>query len=133
MEKSHEKNLKNIQDFANKHKLVFEDNGEIGFGRECVGLLHGDNYIEYNPMDSDFNYMPDFYDERFNNIAPENAYHKGDYLAVLGTGESAISELSQWVDSLKEIGVEIGNYPTGATGLQAMISGFTAYAIKPIK
>lgn len=123
----------NIQDFANKHKIVFEDNGEIGFGRECVGLLRGDNYIEYNPTDRDYKDLPEFYDERFYEIAPENAYHKGSYLAVLGRDEKSIVQLSEWVDALNKIGVEIGSYPTGATGFQAVISGFAAYAIKPLK
>ena len=39
----------NIQEFANRFKLIFEDKGECGFGRECVGLTSVTNYVDYNP------------------------------------------------------------------------------------
>lgn len=121
----------NIQEFANKHKLIFEDEGECGFGRECVGLLSGSNYVDYNPTNSvDYNYIEEFYDKRFYEITPENAYHKHDCIAVLGRGDDAIRELSDWVDRLNEIGVKVEKYPTGATGLQAMISGVYGNAIR---
>lgn len=32
------------QDFALKHKLIFDDEGEVGSGRECVGFRDGDKY-----------------------------------------------------------------------------------------
>lgn len=121
----------NIQEFANKHELVFEDEGEVGFGRECVGLLNGDNYVDYNPMNSvDYDYIDSFYDERFNDITPPDAYHKHTCIAVLGRGEDAIRQLSDWVDKLNEIGVKVDRYPTGATGVQAMISGVFGAAVR---
>ena len=44
---------KELQDFANKHKIVLDEHGECGFGRPCVGFLHGDNYIDINPHHSE--------------------------------------------------------------------------------
>ena len=51
-------------------------------------------------------------------------------LAVLGRGEDSIRQLSEWVDALRELGATVVSFPTGATGMQAMISGSTGYAIK---
>lgn len=112
----------NIQKFANRFKLIFEDEGEVGFGRECVGLTNGNNWVDYNPT-KDLEYIKDFYDERLYNITPPDAYHKHDCLAVLGRGEGAIRQLSDWVDKLNELGAVVEDYETGATGIQAIFSG----------
>ena len=124
----------NIQEFANRFKLIFEDDGEVGFGRKCVGLTNGDNYVDYNPTQfPDYNCVEEFYDERLYDIVPENAYHKYNCLAVLGNEESSIIQLSEWIDKLKELGAVIEKYKTGATGIQALISGTENYAIKLTK
>ena len=124
-----------LERFALDHKLVFEEKGEIGFGRPCVGFTKGTSYVYYNPMDSTtFKVIQGFEDERIRENTPENAYHKSDCLAVLvhnNDYETAIQELVQWVKSLNELGVEIVEYETGATGIQAMFSGFTGYAMRP--
>lgn len=128
-----EQYIKNIQEFADKHDIVFDQEGECGFGRECVGLKskHQDNYIDYNPTDNvNYNYIESLKDDRLWDITPENAYHKHDCLAVLGRGKEAIKQLSEWVDKLKELDVTICCYSTGATGLQALITGTTGYAVK---
>lgn len=121
-----EQHIKNIQKFADKFNLTFTQEGECGFGRECVGLLVGNNYVDYNPHDS-VNYDPieGFYDERFYEIAPKNAYRKHNCLAVLGRGEDAIRQLSEWVYDLKKLNVTVEKYKTGATG-----SGEYNYAVK---
>lgn len=120
-----------IQEFANRFKLIFEDEGECGFGRECVGLTNGNNYVDYNPTDSvNYNYIKDFYDERLFEITPDNAYHKHDCLAVLGRGENAIRQLADWVNKLNELGAVVEKYETGATGLQAIFSGTENYAVR---
>lgn len=123
--------VENIQDFANRFKLIFEDEGECGFGRDCVGLLRNECWVNYNPMHAEtYEYIEGFYDERFSDIAPEDAYHKHDCLAVLGRGEDAIRQLSDWVDKLNELGVVIDRFETGATGMQALFSGTHSYAIR---
>lgn len=121
----------NIQKFANRFKLIFEDEGECGFGRECVGLTDGNNWVNYNPTHAEtYEDIEGFYDERLFEIAPKDAYHKHYCLAVLGRGENAIRQLSEWVDKLNELGVVVEEYETGATGIQAMISGTHNYAVR---
>ena len=122
-----------IQKFANKHKIIFIEEGEVGFGRECVGLAHGDNYIDYNPTKyPDHSRVEEVYDKRFYDIVPEKAYHKHNCLAVLGRGDDSIRQLCDWVEALEEIGVEIVTYETGAVGLQALLTGLTGKSIKAL-
>lgn len=121
----------NIQEFANKNKLIFNDEGEAGFGRECVGLTNGSNWVDYNPTSyPDHDYIKEFHDERFYDICPEDAYHKHNCIAVLGRGDNAVRQLSEWVDKLKDLDVVVEQYYTGATGMQAILSGSTGYAVK---
>ena len=59
-----EQHKENIKEFANRFKLIFEEEGEVGFGRECVGLTNGSNYVDYNPISGpNYDYVKDFYDE----------------------------------------------------------------------
>jgi hypothetical protein len=123
------------QQFANQHKIIFEDKGEIGFGRPCVGFIRGHGYIDVNPrqLEEPFDHLEAFYDERLSFCAPFNAYKKHSCLAVLvphDDYESAIEQLANWVESLNKIGIEIQSYSTGATGTQAIFSGIIAYAVK---
>jgi hypothetical protein len=121
----------NIQEFANRFKLIFEDEGECGFGRECVGLTNGSNWIDYNPtVYPDHDFLEEFKDSRLWDIAPEDAYHKHDCLAVIGRGDNAIRQLSEWVDRLNELEATVERYETKATGMQAFFSGTTGLAIK---
>lgn len=120
----------NIQEFANKFKVIFEDEGECGFGRECVGLTNGKNWIAYNPTTSmTFEYIKKYYNDKLFEIIPKDAYHKDDCMVVLGRGHGAIIQLSEWIDKLKELGAIIEKYKTGATGVQAMFSGITGMVV----
>lgn len=121
----------NIQKFANTHKVIFEDKGECGFGRPCVGFLRNDNWVAYNPTSfPDYEYIKEFYDDIFYDIAPPDAYHKHDCLAVLGQGDDSIRQLSDWVDELNRLNISIVQYETGATGFQMIISGVFNYTVK---
>lgn len=130
-EKTIEECRANIQEFANRFKLIFEDEGECGFGRECVGITNGSHWVDYNPTDSNFEYLPEFYDKRLYDIVPEKAYHKHDCLAVLGREDDSIRQLSDWVDKLNELKATVGRYETGAKDfLTAMLQGTHVNAIK---
>jgi len=133
-ERSVDSYKENIQKFANKHKVVFEDDGECGFGRECVGLLSGKDWVDYNPIHSE-SYEPieGFFSEDLSGIVPDKAYHKHDCVAVLGRDDESIIQLSNWIDKLDELGVELAEFNTGASGLQAMITGYTRKAFRIIK
>jgi hypothetical protein len=117
--------------FSLKHKVIFEEEGECGFGRECVGFSSGDNWIDHNPRDRTTH-------EPIADLACEatwappgvNAYHKHACLAVLGRGEAAVIQLAEWVRSMESAGeVEVVRFLTGATGIQAAISGLTGRAV----
>ncbi len=128
--------IEKLQAFANDHSLVLDlANGEVGFGRACVGFLHGDKYVDYNPirMGGDYDRLPGFDDERIAEAAPADAYHKHQCLAVLvdTDRDKAIAQLTEWVDAMNEIGVEIVRYATGAVGMQAMVSGTHGMAVRP--
>lgn len=124
-------NREKIEAFAAKHSLVAEFNGEVGFGRECVGLLSGTKYVEYNPINMNtYDYIDEYHDDRFDEIAPENAYHKATCVCVLGTGDSAEKELADWCDSLDELDVTVEDYNTGAIGMQAMFTGSVSKVFK---
>lgn len=120
------------QRFANKHKLIFDDEGECGFGRECVGLRHGDSWLDHNPHSRSGDYDP------IKELACDaayppdgvDAYHKRNCLAVLGRGEGAIEQLARWIQHMESQGkVSVRTYETGASGIQALISGVIGHAV----
>ena len=79
-------------EWAAKGGALLEINGEVGFGRPCVGICKGSSYIDYSYDDDIWH--------------PEDAYHKHDCLAVLvrGEREDALEQLYQWVKWLDENG-----------------------------
>jgi len=120
--------------FAEKHGVLLETKGEIGF-RPCVGFIRGKSYVTYKPLNMrTFDVIEGFDDDRVDPPEEVNSYHKGDYLAVLVEDDNydeALHQLGLWVDSLKAAGeVEIVTYSTGAIGMQAMLSGSTGYAVR---
>jgi hypothetical protein len=127
--------IEKLQKFANDHGLVLNLEGEVGIGRECVGFTHGNSYVDYNPitMGGDYDPVPGFEDERIAKAAPEDAYHKHQCLAVLvqTDREKAIEQLGEWVDAMNEIGVEMVDYRTGATGMQTLMTPPIGRAVRP--
>lgn len=110
------------QRFAAEHKLIFEDDGEVGFGRPCVGFMtRHSSYLDYSPRDC---HGPDPTFEVFADCeCPEaeppdsvpDAYHKHDCMAVLGTGDDAVAQLATWVRHLEAQGtVFVKEFRTGA-------------------
>ena len=133
--KPSEKDFKYLTDFANKHKINFAT-GTCGFGRPCVGMLDQEKsqYIYYNPLrQPDYEPIPEFESEAHYKIVPEDAYHKTECMAVLVHNDDyaeGCHQLKQWCESLEKIGFTIERYETGATGIQAQITGRVAWAIK---
>ena len=119
------------QVFANKHKVIFDDEGECGFGRECVGFNYGGAWVDHNPYDhGTYDEIPEYVCEVAYPPNGVDAYHKHDCLAVLGRGDDAIMQLAKWVQHMEEAGeVEIVEYATGATGMQAMLTGVTSKTV----
>jgi len=127
---------KTLRAFAKKHNLRLVVDGSVGFGRECVGFLDPrENYPDFDPwlygdeivsvFDEEWNWCPK---------EVEDAYHKHTCMAVLVHDEDydkALDQLLLWVHHLDKIDVTLVEFETGATGLQAMLSGKTGYAFRP--
>lgn len=127
-----DENIKICQDFADKHGVEFSAKGEVGFGRPCVGFIKNARYIECNPFgeEPDYSYIHGENDKRLHAPDDVEAYHKHECLSVLGEGDKAIEGLAKWVKSLESYGeVEIVEFNTGATGLQAILTGSLGYAV----
>ncbi len=126
--------IEKLQKFANDHGVVLQLQGECGFGRPCVGFTHGGNWVDYKPltMGGDYTPVPGFEDDQIQSSAPPDAYHKHQCLAVLieTDREKAIAQLGDWVDAMNTIGVEMVDYRTGATGIQAMMTPPIGMAVR---
>lgn len=127
-------NEKICREFAKKHDIKFERGSEVGFGRPAVGFTYGTSYIDHNPVDmSTWESIKEFEDERLYAPVGANSYHKSDCLCVLVEDDEydvAIDQLAAWVTHLESLGkVEIVEYQTRATGMQAMISGTTGRVV----
>jgi hypothetical protein len=83
-----------ITEWASRYGATLQFNGEVGFGRPCVGILKGDHYIDTADVKNVEAYQPggDWWQ-------PEDAYHKHDCLAVLsyGDNDAALAQLYEWV------------------------------------
>lgn len=118
--------MKNIQAFIQETGLQFHE-GEIGFGRPCVGILNQEteSYLAYQTYDRDYNSK--LMHEVAYNTQPEDAYHKGPYLAVLHDGseegkKKAIEQLDQWIEKIMAAAYEIETY-TETNSVAALMNG----------
>lgn len=121
---THEEKVQWMIQWAHKNKVRLELEGEVGFGRECVGILCGDNFPDYEW------YNGDDYSKRADNNGkvwtPEDAYHKHTCVAVLGRGEPAEAQLYEWLKWFDDNGFKIVSVPRDTRGMhpiQLMISG----------
>lgn len=80
--------------------LTLDLEGEVGFGRECVGILIDGEYVDYDA------YAPEGEGTGPGEDAP-HAYHKHGCLAVLGRGTAAETELHDWVRRIVEAGAVV--------------------------
>ena len=84
-----------LTDWAARYKCSLQLNGQVGFGRDCVGILKDSNYIDTQDIKNatayNFDAPPHSWWE------PEDSYHKHDCLAVLGHGDEALAQLYEWV------------------------------------
>ena len=124
---------RNLQKFANDHKLIFEDEGDDGFGRSCVGFVKKSVYIDYNPTSfAESTYIFDFDEKLEPPEGVENAYHTHNRLSVLvydNDTYEALRQLNVWVTHLQDLDVEVVEFETGVTGFYALLSGTTGYAV----
>ncbi|MCK5607461.1 hypothetical protein KAR91_36595 [Candidatus Pacearchaeota archaeon] len=132
---------KRMQEFANEHKLILEDKGEVGFGRPCVGIIGSEGYIEFNPMrykEGDMRLNPDLVyafpdDKSFFPPPVEDAYHKHECLCVLvhdDDYDKALIQLDEWIQVLIKKKVVVVKYPTGANGMAIVLQGVIGSAFR---
>lgn len=110
-----------VEEYAARVGVRVEWEGEVGFGRECVGLVDpaADCYIDYvggtGPPAAD---VPD-------------AYHKNDSIAVLGRGPVAEAQLAAWVAKLEEAGATYERLPKVMPDVMALLGHTTDLVAMP--
>lgn len=93
-----------LTEWAARYKCSLQLNGEVGFGRDCAGILKDSHYIDTADIKGE-----EAYTEGGDWWEPEDSYHKHDCLAVLGHGDEALAQLYQWVKWLDERGYGVEN------------------------
>lgn len=98
-----------LKRWAADNRAVYDWEGQCGFGRECVGIKVGDQWVDLMGYDPDWRPLPDAPDWPLVCAPPEtpDAYHKTDCLAVLGRGPDRIEQLYHWIRKLEKNNMEI--------------------------
>lgn len=110
-----------ITEWASRYGATLQLAGEVGFGRECVGVLKGGVYIDTAEIKGREAYQPggDWWE-------PEDSYHKHDCLAVLGRGGEALAQLYEWVKWLDGHGYGIEEvYRQPASDVDLALNGIS--------
>lgn len=93
----HLRRLAWLRGYASGAGLVLDLEGEVGFGRECVGLLLDGEYVDWDE------YAPEGEGTGPRGEAVD-AYHKHPCIAVLGRGVEAEKQLYEWVNRIVTAG-----------------------------
>ena len=140
-----------LKGLAAIHKIKFIEDGECGFCRPCVGLMEGDTWIAYNPVERFFDEEAGY--ESYRAIEKVNddllhprhydvpdAYHKQECFVVLydhERGEArdvAVLQLYRWITGILKHGkMQITPYETGAKGISALIHGVVSTCFTLVK
>lgn len=89
----HQEKIEWMEQWAQKNGVELTLEGEVGFGRPCVGISILDAYPDYHWYDDQWNRI----DDNGNVWCPTDAYHKHMCVAVLGRGEDAETQLYEWL------------------------------------
>lgn len=102
-----EQQIEYLKDWAFDNHARLELEGEVGFGRECVGILKDGSYPAYQTFDPKTFAATYYLEEAKPPADVTDAYHKHPCLAVLGRGDEAIRQLFVWVKHLEKNGIVI--------------------------
>ena len=91
---SHDTKIEWMAVWAAKNGCALALKGEVGFGRECGGVIANGSYLEYVWYEKKGWTRLDKNGEVW---IPEDAYHKHECIAVLGRGVEAESKLYAWL------------------------------------
>lgn len=122
-----------ITAWAERHGCTAQFEGEVGFGRECVGILglRGGSYVDLEYLGHDYRPIggvcPPF-DECVADDLPDR-YHKHECLAVLGRGEGAIDQLYRWVAHLDAAGIGVVEKPKQMQDVGLIFGGETMVTV----
>ena len=108
---THEEKVNWMARWAADNGLQLQLKGEVGICRECVGVTAEGSYPEYEWFDDDYNRLDDNGDV----FTPDDAYHKGPYVAVLGRGKGAEEQLFDWLKWFDENGFKLETGNSGVT------------------
>lgn len=112
-----------LEGFAAGAGLRLDLDGEIGFGRECVGLLDSgrETYLAWG--------------EGCEPKGAPDAYHKSDYVAVLGRSPDAIAQLAAWVRSIVAEPFVLVYRPKDVPDLSTLVYGYSdeLYIARPAR
>lgn len=91
-----ESKIKWMEKWCKKQGLILNLDGEVGFGRPCIGVLSFDEteYPDYKWYDKTTYKHIDNNGEVW---IPERAYHKHECVAVLKQDEESINQLYRWL------------------------------------
>jgi len=129
-----------IEKWCLDNKVVFDDNGEVGFGRPCVGITHGNDYLDFywTEWSDDIDYKVLYSDEEiqaFRKAVPVDAHYKHPCLAVLVHGDDydeAKFQLFEWITWIAEHKwVPKINTRTNANIIEAIFHGPTIPELRP--
>ena len=125
---THAEKIQWMATWAALNGLKLELEGEVGFGRPCVGVSVEDKYPDYEWYDQKtFKRL----DDNGQVWTPPDAYHKHPCVAVLGRGEQAEEQLFRWLEWLdsNKFKLEVGDQPMDPSlGLVGFMLGKHRYA-----
>jgi len=110
--------------WAERYGALLQTEGEVGFGRSCVGITKDGTYPGYREYEHvEFALLHEC-PEAAPPAEVKDAYHKHDCLAVLGRGPDIIHQLYAWVRHLEAQGIGIAVLPRRpANDIDALING----------
>lgn len=118
-----------LQSWAQANDCTLTLAGEVGFGRECVGMLYNQHYIDFGYLAMDYK-NPEARDllNEIREKSPERAYHKDDCLCVLGIDYEAQLGLYEWVADLANKGIKVkhqeeADLGPGTTTISVLLTG----------
>lgn len=88
-------------EWAMENRVIITE-GEVGFGRDCVGVSAGTFWIDWraNKGSPTWEEIPGAYD----GFIPDGAYHKHDCVCVLGQSDESWMMLAMWLDHIVQDG-----------------------------
>ncbi len=90
---THNQKIDWMKTYCGRLGAIIDLDGEVGFGRKCVGIVVSDTYPDYEWSDEE----TEKYVDNGGVWTPEDAYHKHPCVCVLGHGEHAESQLYEWL------------------------------------